>query len=664
MINALLSRKGGWIAGIAIAVAIFVGLNSGLANLTGIRLDLTQDRLFTLSDGTKHILKRLEKPVTLELYVSQRLIKEVAQYGLYATRLRDMVHEFASVADGKVTVVEHDPVPFSETEDDAVSAGVQGVPLDTGGERVYFGLVARSGDRTKSIPFFQPAREAFLEYDLARMIEGLVQPHKPVIGIVTDLPMFGGFDPRSQEKRWALLDSIEESFELRNIFDLETDLTDQIDVLFIAHFTRAKDKDLYAIDQYLMRGGRALIMEDPYSEVAALNTLSGRPIARQSLMNRLTEKWGVTVAEKKVVADLPLARMVNAGTRENVRPAPYLLWPSFRGDSINADDSITRDVTAINMGTAGSIVVADNAPVEVEPLLRTSERSHLFDSDMINPREPNIMDFIEKFQADGKRIVTAARISGNVESAFPDGPPKEKPKEDAKPAEPTGDAKPGEVPPPAAAEAPKEDEKPKRPHVAKSEKPLNVVLIADTDMLETQFYLNEQDFFGQRVVQPFANNGDMVLNTLENLAGSGDLISLRSRGTAQRPFTRVQALRVAADEQYRAREQALATRLQETQKKFDEAQQKAHAESGGGEAAPVLTPEQKQSLESELDTLRNDLLAIRKELRDVQLKLHEDIEALDNRLRFINITLVPALVGLFAIVLGIVRMRRRRAAHS
>ncbi|MDA0662911.1 MAG: Gldg family protein [Proteobacteria bacterium] len=668
MINAILNRKGGWIAGIAVAIAAFVALNVGLSGLTGVRVDLTQDRLFTLSDGTEKILQRIEEPISMDLYVSQRLVKEVALYGLYATRVRDMINEFAAVSNGKVTVIERDPVPFSETEDSAVSAGVQGVPIDASGERVYFGLVARAGDKTESVPFFQPSREAFLEYDLARMIEGLTKQRKPVIGIVTDLPMFGGFDPRSQEKRWMLIDGIEESFEVRNIFDIEADLNDEIDVLFMAHSTRLKDKQLYVIDQFLMRGGRALLMVDPYSEVAALNTLSGRPIARHSTLNGLLGKWGVSVDETMVVSDMTLARMVNAGTADNVKPAPYLLWPSFKGASINPDDAVTRDITSVNMGTPGAIAVAGDAAVKVETLLETTEKSHLFNKELINPREPNILEFIEKFQADGKKLVTAVRISGEVESAFPDGEPKPEPEpEAAKPdeAKPDG-AAPAEAVtpafPPAGAE-PAETE-PKRPHIARSQKPLNIVLIADTDMLETHFWATEQEFFGQRVVQPFANNGDLVINALENLAGSGDLITLRSRGTAQRPFTRVEALRIAADEQYRSREQALATRLQETQKKFDEAQQKANAEAQGGAAAPVVTAEQKAALEAELETLRTDLLTIRKELRDVQLKLREDIEALDSKLRFANITLVPFLVGVFAIILGIARIRRRSAANA
>ena len=196
MIRQLLNRKGGWVIGIAVALGLFVALNAGLSSVTGVRIDLTEDRLYTLSDGTQRILDKMTEPVGLELYISQRLVKEVAVYGNYAGRVRDVLNEFAAASDGKVTVTEFDPEPFSEAEDAAVATGVTGVPLDASGEKVYFGLAARVGGRTGVIGFFQPQRESFLEYDLARLLEGLTNPKKPVIGVVTSLPIFGAFMPQ------------------------------------------------------------------------------------------------------------------------------------------------------------------------------------------------------------------------------------------------------------------------------------------------------------------------------------------------------------------------------------------------------------------------------------------------------------------------------------
>ncbi len=666
MMHALLKAKGGWLAAIAAVFAVFVALNAAISGLAGMRLDLTEDRLFTLADGTRRILDRIEEPVTLELYISQRLVKEVAIYGAYAGRVRDVINEFSAAGGDRLNVIELDPEPFSETEDVAVAAGVQGVPIDGGGERVYFGLAARLGETRASIGFFQPNREAFLEYDLARLIEGLINPKKKVIGVITTLPMFGDFAPGpNRPPRWMLVDAMEQGFEVRNIFDIETDLTDEIDVLFMAHATALADKELYMVDQYLMRGGRALLMVDPYSELAQGAMMSGRPIIRDSSLNKLMAKWGVSVIEKKVVGDMPLARIVNAGTGGAVKPAPYLLWPSFKAANINPTDAVTRDITAINMGTAGAIEIAQDGALKVEPLLMTTEKSQTFETSLINPRVPNILDFVEKFKPGGKQIVVAVRLSGNVESAFADGPPKPEAKpEDAKSSDKAAAKKDEPAKPEPVTKAPETKQESARAHLARTSEPLNVILIADTDMLEARFWVREQEFFGQRVAQPFANNGDMVINALENLAGSGDLITLRSRGTAQRPFSRVEALRIAADEKFRAREQALVTRLAEAQKKFDMAQRKAQIENKdiGGEGAVVLTPEQKQAQDADLVAFRDDLLVIRKELRDVQLNLRKDIEALDTRLRFLNITLVPLLVGLFAVALGAVRRRKAAVA--
>ncbi|NKB58241.1 MAG: ABC transporter [Alphaproteobacteria bacterium] len=663
MIRQILNRKGGWVISIAVALGLFVALNAGLSGVTGVRIDLTQDRLYTLSDGTKRILDRVKEPVALEFYISQRLVKEVAIYGNYAGRVRDVINEFAAASNGRVTIAEFDPEPFSETEDLAVAAGVNGVPIDSGGEKVYFGLVARSGGRTGVIGFFQPQRESFLEYDLARMLDGLINPKKPVIGVVTSLPMFGQFRPQpGQPKRWFIVDAMEERFDVRNIFDVQTDLTDDIDVLFLVHPVNMSDEDLYAIDQFLMRRGRAFIMIDPNSELAQGSMAAGRPLApAASDVNKLMTTWGVSMADKKAAGDMNLARIVNAGTDGNMKPAPYLLWLTVKDAAINSKDAVTRDINAVNIGSGGVIEVAENAPLTVEPLLSTTGQSQAFDVGLINPRAPNILDFVEKFKPGGKNLILSARVTGIADTAFPDGRPEPKKPEKVEPK----DAKPAETKPEDAdkkeeEKPPTEPEKKYPPHIAKSQAPINVILVTDTDMMQEHFWVRVQDFFGKRVALPFANNGDFIINALENLAGSGDLITLRSRGTAQRPFSHVEALRIEADRKFRAREQTLAKRLQEVQAKFEAAQTKAEGKSKEGEA--VLTADQQKALDDEMENLRTDLIAIRKELRAVQLDLRKDIEALDTTLRFLNIGLVPLLVGLFAIGLGIVRVQRRKAA--
>lgn len=693
MIRKLFHTDRGWIVGIAVAVALFVALNTGLTGVTGLRVDLTEDRLFTVSEGTRNIVDGVKEPIEFKLYFSQTLLKQVALYGNYADRVRDVVNEIAAISGDKITVSEFDPEPFSETEDDAVKAGLKGVPLDASGEKVYFGLAARIGETTAVLPFFQPEREAFLEYDLSKLLYTAANPKKPVVGVISTLPLFGEFSPRSQgKKQWPIIDMLEETFEVRSIIDATEEVNDELDVLFLAHPANLTDDELYAIDQYLMAGGKALIMTDPHNEMARASLVAGRPMALTSNFNKLTAQWGVTVAEKKVLGDMKTARMVNAGKGGETQAAPYLLWMSMRQDNINDSDAATRGVTAVNVASAGMIEVAKDAAVTVEPLLQTTKVSQVFDTDMIGIAETNILGFLDKFQPGDKKLMVAARISGDAASAYPDGPPKKpEPKKaeadgkdatkkdtavkaesikdssletatlpDSEVAKPESVAPPTDKPGEAKTEEPK---KKKRPHLAKSQKPLNVVLIADTDMLHERFWIRIQDFFGQRVMSPFSNNGDLVVNALDNLSGSSDLISLRSRGTAQRPFTLVEALRADADQRYRKKEQDLVKRLAEAEKRIAELQGKPDGAASDKPGSEVkLSEDQRKSFDGEMQTLQTDLLAIRKELRTVQLDLRKDIERLNGWLRFINIGLVPIAVGVLAIVLGIVRARRRNAA--
>ena len=572
-----------------------------------------------------------------------------------------------------------------------MKAGLKGVPLDASGEKVYFGLAARIGDATGALPFFQPERESFLEYDLSKLLFTAANPEKPVVGVISSLPLFGEFAPRSREKtQWPIIEVLEETFEVRSIIDATEELTDDLDVLFLAHPANLTEDELYAVDQYLMKGGKALIMTDPHNEMARASLVAGRPMALTSNLNKLTKTWGVEVTEKKVLGDMKTARMVNAGKGGDTQAAPYLLWMSLREGNINDSDAVTRGVSAVNVASAGVLTVADDAPVKFESLLQTTEVSQVFDVNSIGITETNIMGFLDMFQPGGKKLTLGARISGDVLSAYPDGPPKkpEPPKSiEDKAADAAADAvvkatdlkdgslesatmpdaapdavaKPETVKPVESTTETAEPEKAKPAHIAKSQKPLNVVLIADTDMLHQRFWIQIQDFFGQRVMSPFANNGDLVVNALDNLSGSSDLIGLRSRGTAQRPFTLVDSMRTEADQKYRKKEQDLVQRLAEAEKQITELQGKTGGPSGG---EIKLTDEQKKTFEADMDALQTDLLSIRKELRAVQLNLRKEIEHLNGWLRFINIGLAPIIVALVAIGLGLARARRRNAALS
>lgn len=739
MLGRAIGAKGGIMASVLVAVLAFVVVNAATSLFTGARIDLTEDKQFTLSEGTRNTLRNLAQPVTLDLYYTHRLGDNVPAYGNYAVRVRSMLNEFANAAGGKVEFVEYDPEPFSEVEDDAVEAGLQGVPLDESGEKVYFGLVggvAEPAKATRVIPFFQLERDVFMEYDLTRLIADLVNPKKKVVGVWTGLPMFGDFRAQMQGRPttpWAIVEQLKQQFEVKQIF-VAADLDEGIDALFLAHPAGLEATDQYAIDQYLMRGGRALIFLDPHNEASAALRFSAMPMPATSELKYLTDAWGIEIDKTKLAGDIKLARMVNAGGPNQLIPAPYITWLALKGANISRTDLVTGDINLINMASAGIIRVKPDAAAKVEPLIMTTDQTQAVDPKHVAKTPPDIKGLVERFKPSGEVMVLAARLSGITKSAFPDGPPKEKEPEATKPEDTkagdkkTPDAKPdGDKPEATAAGKPAgkasggekaeakaqakapekapakpeekapektetkveekvEEKKPVHPHLAEAKEPVNIVLVADTDMLADSFWVSIREFFGTRIPVPVSHNGDLVLNALDNLAGSSDLIGLRSRGSTRRPFTKVAELQFAAAQKFKAEEQRLLKRMEETEKKIAQLQQakaggapgqpggQAGAPAGapaGGPAAPKAAPkagprtgdaalieEQKREIEKFTD----ELLATRKALRNVQLALRQDIDRLRNWLTFANIGLIPIVVALLAIVLGLVRAGRRKRA--
>ena len=658
MVNMLRNRSGALLLGI-VGLAIFVFLNLSISTLTGVRIDLTQDKLFTLSEGTKNILKSMNKPATLTLYYSRELGEAAPPLGLHATRVRDILKEFAAESAGNLTILEKEPEPFSETEDIVVKAGLQGLPLDESGDKVYFGLIGKQGDAKGVIPMFQLERDRFLEYDLARMVAKLQNPDPARIGIWTSAPMFGDVTARMRgmpSQPWAIVSNMQQNFAVRQIV-LPEQLGEDVDLLVLAHAADLKDEELYAIDQYLMRGGKAMIFVDPYSEGAGSRRMTMGAIPTASDLKRLLGTWGVEITAGKIAGDRSLARLVNAGSERQLIPAPYITWLQLGASNISRTDLVTSNLNRLNLASAGSINLMEGAQLKGEPLFWTTLESQLVDVKHVSGQRPDIQGMVERFEPSGKQKILAMRLSGAVKSAFPDGPPQSK--ESGNQVAQEGD-KPkdsGEV-----SEVAKGEAKPKlKPHVAESQVPLNLILVADSDLLSDAFWVQAREFFGRRFSVPVANNGDFVLNAVENLSGASDLIGLRSRGTARRPFTKVEAMAKAAQQQFQAEEQRLMRQLEETEKKIL-GLQGGPVGSAKGDAVEQrkLTPEQ----EAEIKKFTEEMLATRRALRQVRHNLKKDIEGLRNKLSFLNIALVPILVTVAAGGLGAARMRRRRRSVS
>jgi gliding motility-associatede transport system auxiliary component len=724
MFRWIMDRKGGWIALAVIAVVLFFAANASVTNVAGMRVDLTEDKLYTLSPGTRSILGKLEKPVSLTLYYSDKLGVTSPVYGNYASRLKDMLSVFESAGAGKVTLKIKEPKPFSEIEDKAVELGMQGVPLDQTGEKVYFGLVAEADGKQRNIPFMQIERENFLEYDVASLIYRLGSGGKTVVAVYTDRPLFGDLQMQMRgmpTQPYAVVQQMQDQFDVRHIFSLAEIWKEKPDVLMLVHPGDLNDEDYYNLDQYMLRGGKAIVFVDPFNESAAARQ-RGIPQSIKSDLKRMLDHWGVEIVKDRVAGDRRFAPMVNAGNQQQVIPAPFLTWMNIKREGLSATDAVTSNINQLNIRSAGILRNKKDAALRFEPLVTTTQESQAVDLALLQGVRPQILKIIETFKPSGENLVVAARLNGKAKTMFPDGPPKKKEEKKAEKGTPekatektkddagktSGDAakpeaaptkpavkadraerdvaqatpsaeqpaktdpvaeKPAEKPATTekpAADKPAESEKaaakegekkaeetPKAPpFIAEATGPMNVILISDADLLEDRFWVQNREFFGQRVRLPFANNADFVVNAIENLAGGDDLISLRSRGTAQRPFTKIQELQLTAEKKFRAEERGLQKKLEDAEKKLAELQKKK------AEGASEATVD--KAVEATAAKFTQEILATRKQLRRVQLALREDIESLETWLRFINTGLIPILVGVAAMGLGAARHRRRR----
>jgi ABC-type uncharacterized transport system involved in gliding motility auxiliary subunit len=641
-----LSRRTVAIVALAAAAVLFVAVNV-IANhvLRSTRLDLTERHLYTLSAASKKTLAHIDEPITLRFYYSPRLGDDVPSYGVFAQRVREMLEEYAALARGKIKLEILDPEPFSPTEDRAVAFGLQGVPIDAAGDQVYFGLAAtNSTDDQQVIPFFQPDRERFLEYDLTKLIHGLAFPKKTVVGLVTSLPLEGDYMAALQGhplQPYAIIDQMRQLYRVDTLSADFDKVPEDVDVLMIVHPQHLSDKTLYAIDQFVLKGGKALVFVDPYSETQAAhqNPMAGAAPPGASDMAKLFAAWGLAMDKGKVAGDLVNGRQVNAGTEDRVEPVEYVAWLSLKPDSLNRDDPITGDLSRVNLATAGVLHPLPGAKTSFEPLLTTSPEAEEIPVEKVEGL-PDVAGLLNGFKPGGKRLTLAAHITGPAATAFPAGPPQppkghERPEDKAKGTTPGKDA--------AAAAAPAQ--------IKTAVQPINVVVVADTDMLDDRFWVQSQDFFGQRVVVPTAGNGDFVENAIDELSGGTDLMGLRTRGTSARPFEVVEAIQRAADARSEAREKELQQQLKETQAKIKQLQGGA---GPGGNVA--LATEQTKALEN----FRSQMLNIRAQLRQVQLDLRQDIDRLKAELEFFDIAFIPILVGLAALVLGLVRLQRRK----
>ncbi len=620
-------------AALALLAVLFVAVNVLVSfTLTAQRVDLTADRLYSLSPATQRVLDAIEEPVTLRLFYSKRLGTQAPGYGIYAERVQDVLREYASRSGGKVIVEIYDPTPFTPVEDRAVSYGLQQIPLEGVEGTVFFGLAGSNmTDDVETIPFLQPDREALLEYDLTKMIYSLSQGSSGKVGIIGSLKIDG--DVRmGQMGRPEQVPPMLVAERIREILDVETlpndiqKIPDDIAILMVAYPKNLSPRTLFAIDQYILGGGKAAIFVDPYAESQA-GPMTGGPMADapSSTLEPLFDAWGLEMPVDKVVGDRFAARRVGQPNgRDYVSYVPWLLLRGAR--NLNRTSPITAQIDSLAVASAGALSVREGAAITLDPLATSSPGSMLIDVKKLMGPVPEPEKLLREYEA-ADAYVIAGMVTGKVKSAYPEGRP-------------------------ALAEG--QDDDPDAVFdtvLTESKGPIETIVVADSDVLTDRFWVQFREFFGRRVAVPGAGNGDFVANVMDALTGSSALLDLRGQGSSYRPFEVIEQIKREADRKYQAKEQELRETLAETQKKLD-ALRNRQAGTGG----PVALSDEERR---QVTDYQRQILRLRTELREVQRSLREDVERLETKVLFANIALMPVVVAIFALALAAWRVRRR-----
>lgn len=591
---------------------IFGCVNIIAANtLRGARIDLTQQKLYSLSDGTKQMVGSLKEPIRFRFFMSSGLTREAPQIAAFASRVRAMLDSYVAASKGKIILEVIDPKPYSEEEDRAVAFGLSPIQSSTG-DRLFFGLAATNSTTGKStIGSFSPDREAFLEYDLTRLVAELDRNGKAVVALIDGMNMQG--NPQLGLREQQTLTQMKQFFDVKPLQGDVDQLPEKTRVLMVVQPQNLSEKTLFTIDQWVMNGGATLIFVDPNAENQT-GPRGAPPPDTSSDLSKLFAAWGVKYDPKLAVADpayaLQTERVING------RPAQMsnLPWIAVHDEGLHKDDAVLAQLSALVFTSAGAFDSA-KAGVELRPLVTGSKKAGLLPADQMKDRTTDLRSLLVKIQPGPHPPIIAARLSGTIDSAFPKAP---------------------------------DGVTPKGPVLEKNAKPVNVVLVGDSDMLMDRNWVQRRNMLGTEVAQAFANNGDFVVNAIEQMAGGVMLADLRGRGVSWRPFELIQQLEQEANQRYRAKEQALQEKLKDAEQKLQELAR------GGQKGTEVLTPQQVQTIEK----FRTEILATREELRNTQYQLRRDVDRLKNVIIAVNVAGVPILVGVLALLLAFRRRRR------
>ncbi len=610
------------VAGLLILLVILILANI-IVSYANIRWDVTEDRIYSLSQGTKNILTSVKSPVAIKFFFSRSNPDIPASIELYAKRIQDFLSEYEHAGKNNIRVEFYDPRPDSDEEEWAERYGIEPMQVP-GGEKIYCGLVLVSADQEAVIGWLDPSQEKTLEYNVTRIIQDLQSVQKKVVGVISDLPVFGagGRPPapgRQTEGPWYFIEELKKSYEVREIEASATKIDQDVDVVMVIYPKTLSEALRYAVDQHVLSGRNVLVFADPLC-------VSDRSQGPQQFMGsagaslpRLFASWGVSMDPKMAIADFDQPTRVM--TRNNT-PEENPLMISARGTSFSQENIVTSDLESMLFPIAGAITRVEGAAYHFEPLVMSSDNAAVMEA---FKAYMGVEAIKKDFVPAGKRFPMAVRIRGKFKTAFPEGF--------------KGEQSPGEA----------ENSDMKSPHSEEGVEEATIILVSDADLLANHFYMQQRNLLGFAISEMFNDNLNFVNNASEILAGSDDLIELRSRGKFERPFTAVLQLRKQAQEKWLSKENQLVARIEETNQKL-RALDRQKSES----QKLVVSPEQ----EAEIARFKEERQKINRELKEVRKNLRSDIEKLGTRIKWLNIFLMPFLVALIGTGFAIYKHRK------
>jgi ABC-type uncharacterized transport system involved in gliding motility auxiliary subunit len=587
----------------------------GSLSLTKYDIDLTQGGMFTVSKGSKEILSGMEEPVTLQFFYSNSVSNGIPILKSYAARIRGLLEDYEKYSNGHIKLKIIDPKPFSNEEDLAVSYGIKGLAIDQMGTNAYLGLVAsNSVDAIKSIPFFALEREKYLEYEITRMIYDLNNLQRKKVGFISSVEMGSGpmmgIKALGGGSDWLIVEQIKQMFDVVDLGASTVNIPADIDVLMVVQPKDFSSETLYAIDQFVMKGGKLIMFADPNKEVGGTGNPDDRSFSANA--NKLFESWGIKIDNHSVVADRVAARKFDKGgdPRETWNIVNYLPWLNLREKNVNKEELITSLLKSININSSGFIDITGGAGIDIVPLIQSNEEAMIIPVTKIRPsKDPE--DLLRNFVSDNKKYTLAAKISGKLQTAFPENSSR-------------------------------------AGHLSSANAEANIVILADVDILFDENWSAMLDYNGQKIANITADNASFVMNCLDQLSGDSQLVSIRGGGALNRPFTVVENLRRVAEERFVKKQEELTKKLAETEKKLSDLQKLAQVD-----AEKSLMYKKEQQIE--IRNFTDEMEKIKKDSRILKGDLRENIESLGSVIKFINIWLIPIIISCFAIFIFMIK---------